>query len=55
MDGLLDPLYFLFAQRRVYAQTWGKTVTKAVLIGFAYFLLATAGFFVATALAARMG
>ena len=30
------PLHFLLAQRRVYAQTWGKTLTKSLLLGLAY-------------------
>lgn len=53
--GLSIPFYFLFAQRRVYAQTWGRTLAKAVWLGVAYIVLGTGGFFLATALAARVG
>ncbi|HEX8384670.1 MAG TPA: hypothetical protein VF576_00720, partial [Rubricoccaceae bacterium] len=49
------PLYFLLAQRRVYAQTWGKTLLKSVLLGTAYSVVLTAGTLLAGALAARLG
>ena len=49
------PVYFVLAQRRVYAQTWGRTLAKSVVLGIAYFNVLVLGFFVAAALAARMG
>lgn len=49
------PVYFLLAQRRVYAQTWGRTLAKAVVLGIAYIAVLSWGGVVAAALAARMG
>lgn len=49
------PVYFLLAQRRVYAQTWGKTLVKSVLLGLSYSVVLVLGTVVAAALAARMG
>lgn len=41
--GLVLPLYFLLAQKRVYGQSWPKTLAKASLLGLGYGLLLTAG------------
>jgi hypothetical protein len=49
------PVYFLFAQRRVYAQTWGKTLAKSALLGTAYAVVLAFGTLLAGALAARLG
>ncbi|HEX8299553.1 MAG TPA: DUF3667 domain-containing protein [Rubricoccaceae bacterium] len=49
------PVYFVLAQRRVYAQTWGKTLVKSALLGTAYTVVLTFGAMVAIALAARLG
>lgn len=46
------PLYFLIAQKRVYGQSWRKTLVKALLLGFAYLNLLTLGLIGAAALAA---
>ena len=38
------PIYMLWAMKRVYAQGWIKTLLKAGVLGFAYFLLISLGF-----------
>lgn len=47
------PLYFLVAQHRVYAQSWLRTLGKAVLLGVPYVVLVALGTLVAAALAFR--
>ena len=50
--GLSIPAYFLIAQKRVYGQSWPKTIAKAVVLGPSYaFLLTTAGIVLTLALA----
>jgi hypothetical protein len=34
-------VYFLFALKRVYGQSWGKTLLKAMLLGWGYIFLFT--------------
>ena len=46
------PLYFLLAMKRVYGQSWGKTVLKGTLLSVAYSLLLAFGIVGAAALAA---
>ena len=49
------PLHFLLAQRRVYAQTWGKTLVKSLILGTAYATVITLAMVGTAALAARLG
>ena len=49
------PLHFLLAQRRVYAQTWGKTLTKSLLLALAYLTVISVATLGTAALAARLG
>jgi len=46
------PLYFVLAMKRVYGQTWGKTLVKAGALGGAYLVLLALGLVGAAALAA---
>ncbi len=46
------PLYFLLAMKRVYGQSWGKTLAKAGALGVAYTVLLALGLVGAAALAA---
>ena len=49
------PLYFLVALKRVYGQSWRKTVAKALVLGTVYNGVLIAGIVVAVVLAAMMG
>ena len=49
------PLYFVLAQKRVYAQRWIKTFVKALALGIVYGIALFFGGFVALALAATLG
>jgi hypothetical protein len=49
------PLYFVLAQKRVYAQRWTKTLFKAFVLGIVYGIALFFGGFVALALAATLG
>lgn len=48
------PAYFLFAQKRVYRQSWPRTVLKAAGIGMVYTVIVAAGTLVAAGLALRL-
>lgn len=49
------PLYFLLAQKHVYAQGWFKTLAKASILGPFYGVFLTVGGLLALALAATLG
>jgi hypothetical protein len=49
------PVYFVLAQKRVYAQGWTKTVTKAAVLGMFYGVSLVFGGMFALALAASLG
>ena len=49
------PIYFLLAQRRVYGQTWFRTLAKATALGVTYTLVVALGALAAGALALRLG
>jgi hypothetical protein len=49
------PAYFLLAQKHVYAQRWGKTLFKALVLGVSYCVALVFGGLLALALAATMG
>ena len=56
LAGLSIPVYFLIAQKRVYGQSWPKTIAKATVLGPSYaFLLTTAGIALTLALAVIRG
>lgn len=50
--GVVLPLYFLLAQKRVYGQSWPKTLVKASLLGIGYVLLLAIGLVAVAALVA---
>lgn len=49
------PLYFLLAQKRVYAQRWGKTLVKAAVLGLSYAILLAGTMALAALMAAALG
>lgn len=49
------PIYFFIAQKRVYGQSWKKTIVKAVLLGGAYTTALLFGLIGAVVLAALIG
>ena len=49
---LLIPIYFVVAQKRVYGQSWRKTLAKALLLSLVYNTVLTFGLVAAFALAA---
>ena len=48
------PTYFLFAQKRVYRQSWPRTVLKATGIAMMYTVIVSIGTLVAAGLALRL-
>ncbi len=52
--GASAPVYYLLAQKRVYQETWPRTLVKAVVVGSAYLVLVTGGALVAAGLALRL-
>ncbi len=49
------PIYFFVAQKRVYGQSWKKTIGKAVLLGTVYYAALLLGLIGAVVLAALIG
>ena len=49
------PVYFLVAQRRVYGQSWMKTLVKATVLGWTYLLVLTVFGLTLTVLLAFLG
>ncbi len=53
--GAAIPLYFLVAQKRVYGQSWLKTLGKASALGVSYVIILALGVGLAGGLALRLG